>query len=176
MKHVNDLGTFYAQNTVHSLTAENNDTNIAFTTFEDMLENAIMRHESLGEHFKYRFIPVYWAFINHKPINVVGMLRVKGKTIEFTHLEEGRREFKNYEACKAEALSYKAPKPSYEDKVMFSINKFNRDIEVEPAIVYGWGYNLTTVPFEQTPTNSQAISLLTSAVVRLNERKCKRVA
>jgi hypothetical protein len=174
--HINDIGTYCAQNTVQCLFAEDNNFNMAFTTFEDMLENAIARHENLGEHYKFRFVPVYWALINNNAVNVVGMLRINGKTIEFTHLEEGRREFKNYKACEEEALLYKAPKPKHEVKVLFSIGKFNQDIKENPSVVYGWGYNLTTVPFDESPTSSQALSLLTSAVVHTNERKCKKTA
>ncbi len=172
---VTDFGTYYEQNSVFSLMAEQNDQNVAFTTFEDMLEDAITRHERLGPYNKYRFVPVYWGFINGKPINTVGMLRIARNHIEFTHLESGRREFRNAEACKEYYASMKMGSPSYEEKIAYSIDRFNEETKRNPDTPYAMGYNLTSVPITEGALSTNTISLLTAAVVRLNERNCKRV-
>jgi hypothetical protein len=171
---VTDFGTYYEQNSVFSLMAEQNDQNVAFTTFEDMLEDAITRHERLGQYNKYRFVPVYWGFINGKPINTVGMLRIAGNCIEFTHLESGRREFRNAQACKEYYASMSMGTPSHDEQIAYSIDTFNRETKHNPDTPYAMGYNLTSVPIIEGARSTKTISLLTAAVVRLNERKCNR--
>jgi hypothetical protein len=174
MKNTNEYGVFYTQNTAATLRADANSDNQAFTTFEDMLLDAINRHEKRGPAYKYSFVSVHWGLINGKPINVVGMLRVHNNAIEFTHLEEGRREFRNYALCEEAAASYKMPRPSRDEKIRFSIEQFNRDIKEEPNIVYGWGFNLTTVPYDDSPTSDKTLLLLASSVISLNEKSCRK--
>lgn len=171
---VTELGTYYQQNSVFSLFADDNDQNIAFTTFEDMLEDAIKRHEKLGQYNKYRFVTVHWAFVNNKPINTVGMLRIAGNYIEFTHLESGRREFRNAELCRMHYAELKMGKPTREQEVAYSIDKFNEETKHNPETPYAMGYNLTRVPIVDTPLSEPTILLLRTAVVRLNERRCNR--
>jgi hypothetical protein len=171
---ITEFGTYYQQNSVYSLFADDNDQNIAFTTFEDMLEDAIKRHENLGQYNKYRFVPVYWAFINNRPINTVGMLRIVGNFIEFTHLESGRREFKNAELCKEYYTSFKMGRPTHEQEVAYSIDKFNEETKSNPDTPYAMGYNLTRVPIIDDLLSESTILLLRTAVVRLNERRCNR--
>jgi len=169
-------GVYFESNNVFSLDSDSNSKNKAFTTFEDMLEDALRRHKLMGEDYKYQFVPVYWALVNSKPINTIGMLRIKGARVEFSHIESGRREFVNKKACNEFFDEYKSTKPTSEECIAFSISAFNCEIRENPDTPYCMGYNLVQVPFDNKGGvfAESTILLLMDALVKGSARDCRR--
>ena len=172
-------GTYFEENNPFILDEGSNHLNKAFNTFEDMLEDAIKRHNLIDEPYRYKFVPVYWALVNGKEINTVGMLRVIEGRIEFSHLEFGGREFENEHLCYKHAKHHRLPRPSSEDCIAFSINKFNEEVKENPDTPRSKGYNIIKVPFGLAgdELSESTIALLLTALTRssLSSDICKRV-